>query len=93
MDASLRVMQGPCSQLLCWRRLQPAADTPPPLLARGQAPRVRARLARPAPGVPGRLQASCTAAVKASIVSCLSLRDPLLLQSSFNRPNIAYSVK
>lgn len=43
------------------------------------------------PGVPiTALTASCTPEVQRSIVNLLCMRDPVVLKTSFNRPNIAY---
>jgi superfamily II DNA helicase RecQ len=38
------------------------------------------------------LTATCTKEMKSDVVSSLGLRDPLMLQHSFNRPNFQYSV-
>lgn len=38
------------------------------------------------------LQASCTKEVQKSIINVLSMKESLVLRSSFNRPNIEYQV-
>lgn len=49
-------------------------------------------LPRPLHTHPG-CQASATPEVRDSIIRCLGLVQPVVLQSSFNRPNIAYSMR
>jgi superfamily II DNA helicase RecQ len=39
------------------------------------------------------LTATCTSDVRADIISSLKMQDPEVLQDSFNRPNIQYSVR
>ena len=39
------------------------------------------------------LTATCTKEVRADIISSLQMQDPAVLQFSFNRPNLQYSVR